>query len=273
MKKRVINIALFVVLLFVGILTVVPFVWMVLSSFKTNAEISALNQTLLPLEFTLENYTSLQSNFNFLRYFANSVFIAVVVTALVIYISCLCGFVLSKYKFKGKNLIFGVVMMTMMIPWSVTIISRYTMFMEAGLQDTYLSLILPVMVSGFGIFMMKQDISGLPDELLEAARMDGANEFRIFHKIVLPMSKNSISAIAIFQFLWVWEDYLWPYLMIDSEEKQLLAVGLTTFNGRYATDYGGLFAATAISIIPVLIIYVIFQKRFVAGVAAGAVKG
>ena len=107
MKKRVMNIALFVVLLFVGILTVVPFVWMVLSSFKTNAEISALNQTLLPLEFTLENYTSLQSNFNFLRYFANSVFIAVVVTALVIYISCLCGFVLSKYKFKGKNLIFG----------------------------------------------------------------------------------------------------------------------------------------------------------------------
>ena len=103
--------------------------------------------------------------------------------------------------------------------------------------------------------------------------MDGANEFRIFHKIVLPMSKNSISAIAIFQFLWVWEDYLWPYLMIDSEEKQLLAVGLTTFNARYATDYGGLFAATAISIIPVLIIYVIFQKRFVAGVAAGAVKG
>lgn len=164
-------------------------------------------------------------------------------------------------------------MMTMMIPWSVTIISRYTMFMKAGLQDTYLSLILPVMVSGFGIFMMKQDISGLPDELLEAARIDGANEFSIFHRIVLPMSKNSISAIAIFQFLWIWEDYLWPYLMIDSEEKQLLAVGLTTFNGRYSTDYGGLFAATTISIIPVLIIYVIFQKRFVAGVAAGAVKG
>lgn len=156
-------------------------------------------------------------------------------------------------------------MMTMMVPWSVTIISRYTMFMKAGLQNTYLSLILPVMVSGFGIFMMKQDISALPDELLEAARIDGANEFRIFHQIVLPMSKNSISAIAIFQFLWVWEDYLWPYLMIDSDKKQLLAVGLTMFNGRYATDYGGLFAATAISIVPVIVVYTIFQKRFVAG--------
>ncbi|HJB91645.1 MAG TPA: carbohydrate ABC transporter permease [Candidatus Eisenbergiella merdigallinarum] len=273
MKRKVMSAALFVVLLLTGVLTVVPFVWMVLSSFKTNAEISALEQTLLPRAFTLENYSSLQSNFNFLRYFGNSVFIAVIVTVLVIYISCICGFVLSKYQFRGKNLIFGFIMMTMMIPWSVTIISRYTMFVEAGLQDTYLSLILPAMVSGFGIFMMKQDIGALPDELLEAARIDGANEFSIFHKIVLPMSKNSISAIAIFQFLWVWEDYLWPYLMIDSEEKQLLAVGLTTFNGRYSTDYGGLFAATAISIIPVLIIYIIFQKRFVAGVAAGAVKG
>ena len=226
-----------------------------------------------PSSLLWKNYTSLQSNFNFLRYFANSVFIAVVVTVLVIYISCLCGFVLSKYQFRGRNLIFGFVMMTMMIPWSVTIISRYTMFMKAGLQDTYLSLILPVMVSGFGIFMMKQDIGALPDELLEAARIDGANEFHIFHKIVLPMSKNSISAIAIFQFLWVWEDYLWPYLMIDSEEKQLLAVGLTTFNGRYSTDYGGLFAATAISIIPVLIIYIIFQKRFCGRCGSRSGKG
>ena len=103
--------------------------------------------------------------------------------------------------------------------------------------------------------------------------MDGSNEFQTFHKLVLPLCKNGISAIAIFQFLWVWEDYLWPYLMIDSERKQLLAVGLTLFNGRYSTDYGGLFAATTISILPVIIVYVIFQKRFVAGVAAGAVKG
>ena len=273
MKKRVLKGLLYITLTVVGLITVLPFIWMILSSFKSNEEISALHQTLLPQQFTLENYTSLQANFNFLRYFGNSVLIAIIVTVLVVYISCICGFVLSKYEFKGKNLIFGFVMMTMMIPWSVTIISRYTMFMKAGLQDTYLSLILPVMVSGFGIFMMKQDSSSIPNELLEAARIDGANEFRIFHQIILPMSKNSISAIAIFQFLWVWEDYLWPYLMIDSEKKQLLAVGLTMFNGRYSTDYGGLFAATVISILPVIIVYVIFQKRFVAGVSAGSVKG
>ncbi len=273
MKQRVLKITLFVILCLAGAATVLPFLWMLLSSFKTNAEIEALEQSFLPRHPTLENYINLQNNFDFLRYFANSILIALVVTILVIYTSCICGYVLGKYKFKGKNLIFGVVMMTMMVPWSVTIIPRYTMFVKAGLLDSYLSLILPFMFSGFGIFMMKQNMENVPNELLEAARLDGANEFQIFHKLVFPLCKNGISAIAIFQFLWVWEDYLWPYLMMDSEQKQLLAVGLTQFNGRYATDYGGLFPATTISILPVIIVYVIFQKRFIAGVAAGAVKG
>ncbi len=273
MKHRIMKIVLYIVLALLGVVTVFPFIWMVLSSFKTNREIQSIAQSLLPEEFIPDNYLNLQQTFDFLRYFANSLIIAVIVTAIVIYTSCLCGYVLGKYQFRGKNIIFGFVMMTMMVPWSVTIIPRYTMFMQAGLQDTYISLVLPLMVSGFGIFMMKQNMEGIPDELIEAARMDGSNEFQTFHKLILPLCKNGISAIAIFQFLWVWEDYLWPYLMIDSESKQLLAVGLTLFNGRYSTDYGGLFAATTISIIPVIAVYVIFQKRFVSGVAAGAVKG
>ena len=260
-----------------GFIMVYPLLWLLMSSFKSNDTMFHNAWSLIPEKWAaVTNYLSGfegVAGIPFWRFFANSAIVTVVSVVGSIFCSLLAAYALSRLKFKGSGFWFGCVMMTMMIPWSVTIISRYTMFMEAGLQDTYLSLILPVMVSGFGIFMMKQDISSLPDELLEAARMDGADEFRIFHRIVLPMSKNSISAIAIFQFLWVWEDYLWPYLMIDSEKKQLLAVGLTTFNGRYSTDYGGLFAATAISIIPVLVIYMIFQKRFVAGVAAGAVKG
>ena len=129
------------------------------------------------------------------------------------------------------------------------------------------------MFSDFGIFNMKQHMETIPDEVLEAARIDGANEFYIFHRIIFPMAKNGISSIAIFQFLWAWEDYLWPYLVINSREKQLLAVGLKMFSGQYSTDYGALFAATAISIIPVLVIYIIFQKQFIAGIASSAVKG
>ena len=147
------------------------------------------------------------------------------------------------------------------------------MIQSFGWMDSYKALIIPAMFSGFGIFNMKQNIETLPDEILEAARIDGADEFYIFHKIVLPMSRNGIASIAIFQFLWTWEDYLWPYLVINTKEKQLLAVGLKMFSGQYSTDYGALFAATAISIIPVLIIYLIFQKQFIEGIASSAVKG
>lgn len=273
MKRKISSIVLNVILLALGLITVYPFVWMLASSFKENKEIMALEQHLLPQVFTLENYSSMNAHFNFMRFFANSLLITIVVTLLVVYTSTLCGFVLSKYRFKGRNLLFGFVLSTMMIPWCVTIIPKYSMVQAFGWMDSYNALIIPAMFSGFGIFMMKQQMAALPDEILEAARMDGANEFFIFHRIVLPMAKNGISSIAIFQFLWTWEDFLWPYLVINSQEKQLLAVGLKMFNGQYSTNYGALFAATAISIIPVLLIYLFFQKQFIAGIAASAVKG
>ena len=273
MRRKVSVIALNTILLLLGVVTVYPFVWMLSSSFKQNSEIMALEQHLLPQTFVLDNYVNMNAHFNFMRFFANSLLITLVVTVIVVYTSTLCGFVLSKYEFKGRKLLFGFVISTMMIPWCVTIIPKYSMIQSLGWMDSYKALIIPAMFSGFGIFMMKQHISALPDEILEAARMDGANEFYIFHRIVLPMSKNGISSIAIFQFLWTWEDFLWPYLVINSEEKQLLAVGLKMFNGQYSTDYGALFAATAISIIPVLLIYLFFQKQFIAGIASSAVKG
>lgn len=160
----------------------------------------------------------------------------------------------------------------MMIPWAVTIIPQYEMFTNWGLQDTYTSLVLPGMISAFGIFLFRQSISGISDELIEAAKLDGASETRIFHSIILPMSHNTIAALAIFTFLWNWEDYLWPFLMITDEHKQLLAVGLKAFNGQYGTDYGGLFAATSLAIVPVIIVYMIFQKQFIAGIATGSGK-
>lgn len=273
MKKRIGKITLNIVLLLMGFVTVYPFIWMLLSSFKQNKEIMALHQTLLPNVFTLANYVSMNNRFNFMRFFGNSMFITLAVTVLVVYTSTICGYVLSKYKFRGRNLLFGFVLSTMMIPWCVTIIPKYSLIQAFGWMDSYKALIIPSMFSGFGIFMMKQHIGGLPDEIIEAARMDGADEFYIFHKIILPMAKNGISSIAIFQFLWAWEDFLWPYLVINDERKQLLAVGLKMFSGQFSTDYGALFAATTISIVPVLLVYLFFQKQFIAGIAASAVKG
>ncbi|OKL52373.1 carbohydrate ABC transporter permease [Buchananella hordeovulneris] len=257
----------------IGVLTVFPFAWMLVSSFKSNSEINAAAQSFWPKSWTLDNYVSVQEKLEFFRLFANSIFLSVVITAIVIYTSLLGGFVFAKYQFRGRGAAFAIILSTMMITWAVVIIPRYTLFESAGLRGSYASIIIPAAISGFGIFMMRQSMTAVPDEILEAARIDGASEPYIFHRIVAPMCRNAISALAIFQFLWVWEDYLWPYLMITSQEKQVLAVGLTTFNGQYGTDYGGLFAATTISVVPVLVVYVVFQRRFVAGAASAAVKG
>jgi len=267
------RLALNATLIAVGIVTIVPFIWMALSSFKTNAEITAIIPTWWPRKFITTNYTTIQTKFDFYRFFTNSVVIAVVQTTIICYTSTVCGFVLAKYHFKGRGLLFGFILATMMIPWSVTVIPSYNLMVFLGWIDSYAAIIVPGMISGFGIFMLRQSISSMPNEIIEAARMDGASEYYLLHRIIFPLSKNSISSIAIFQFLWSWDSFLWPYLILHTKKKQLLSVGLAMFNGQYSTNYGGLFAATTVSILPVLIVYFIFQKRFIDGVAASAVKG
>lgn len=271
-KSKIFGIILNCLLLIIGIITFIPFLWMLVSSFAPNSTIVSLGNGLFPTPSTINNYLSIQEKFNFFRLFFNSLFIATLNTIIIIYSSALIGFVFAKFDFKGKGLLFGVVMSTMMLPWAVTIIPKYEMMVNWGWLDSYKSLIIPSLASGFGIFLFRQSISTISDELLEAARMDGANETYVFHRIILPMSRNTIASLAIFQFLWSWEDFLWPYLMINSQDKQLLSVGLRQFNGQYGTDYGGLFAATSISIIPIVLVYLIFQKQFVQGIASGSGK-
>ena len=273
MKHKASSAALNIVLIVCSILTVLPFIWMLCSSFKTNIEINALSQTFLPLNPTVQNYEDVLQKFDFLRYFFNSLIYALCITIMTIYTSALAGFVLCKYRFRGRQMLFTLILMTMMVPGVVTIIPRYSMMQTLGWVDSFKALIIPSIFTPFGIFMMRQACVGIPNEMLEAARIDGSNEFYTFHRIVLPQLRNSIVSIAIFQFLWAWDDYLWPYLVIRSGDKQLLSVALNLFSGRYSTDYAGLFAATSIAIIPVAIFYIIFQKRFIAGVSASAVKG
>ena len=270
---RTIGSVILTVLLFVvALITIVPFLWMFISSFAPNSEIVKINGGLFPTPSTLDNYVSIQENFNFLRLFGNSVFVATVKTVIIIYTSALLGFVFAKMRFFGRDFLFAIVMSTMMIPWAVTIIPQYEMMVSFGWLDSYKAPIIPGLVSGFGIFLFRQSISGISDELIEAARLDGASDTRIFHSLILPLSHNTIAALAIFTFLWNWEDYLWPFLMITDESKQLLAVGLKAFNGQYGTDYGGLFAATSLAIVPVIIVYMVFQKQFIAGIATGSSK-
>jgi multiple sugar transport system permease protein/raffinose/stachyose/melibiose transport system permease protein len=273
LKKKINSTTLTVILLIFSLVTILPFIWMLSSSFKTNVEINAIKQHFFPQDFTIQNYKDVLARFNFLRYFMNSLIYAILTTAITIYTSSIAGFVLSKYQFKGRDLLFSFILMTMMVPSVVTIIPRYSIMQFLGWIDTYKALIIPNTFTAFGIFMMRQACFSIPDEMLDAARIDGANEFYIFHRIIFPQLRNAVISIAIFQFLWAWDDYLWPYLMIRSSDKQLLSVALNLFNGRYSTDYAGLFSATSIAIIPVVIFYVIFQKRFIDGVSSASLKG
>ena len=272
-QQRIYRLILLFLLISGGIITTLPFVWMLSSSFKTNVEISSLQQQFLPQALSFANYENVFSKLNFLRYFANSLFYAGTLTLITVYTSSVSGFVLSKYRFKGREALFSAIVATMMVPGIVTMIPRYSIMQGLGLLDTYRALLIPSFFTSFGIFLMRQSCKGIPDEMLEAARIDGANEYYVFHRIVFPMLRNAISSIAIFQFLWAWEDYLWPYLMIRTQDKQVLSVALNMFSGRYSTDYAGLFAATSITIIPVIVCYLIFQRRFIAGISSAAVKG
>jgi len=273
MKIRIKSIITEMILLIFGAFIILPFVWMIASSFKTNSEIFSSNFSFFSKAFTFNNYQQVLPKFNFIRYFFNSILYSVLITLITIYTSAISGFVLSKYSFRGKNIVFYGILFTMMIPGVVTIIPRYSIMKIFGWLDSFKGLVVPSLFTAFGIFLMKQSCSVIPDDMLDAARIDGVGEFYLFNHIVFPQLHNAVVSLGIFQFLWAWDDYLWPYLITRSDSKQLLAVGLKLFNGRYSTDYAGLFAATSLAILPVIIVYLIFQKRFIAGVSSASIKG
>ena len=261
------------ILISIGALAMsLPFIWLILSTFKSNKEIMAFPPTFIPNNWTIENYVYIMKNLKVPRYFMNSLFLAGVKTVIGVYTSLLCGYVLAKFRFPGRDLLFHSILFTMMVPYLIMVIPLYDMINVFGWSDSYVGIIVPVLLSSFGIFMMRQYLKGIPNELIEAARIDGANEFMIFHKIIIPLSVNMISALSIFLFLWNWEDFLWPYLVLTTQDKYPLAVALNMFSGQNTTNFGGLFAATAVTIIPILIVYVFAQKRFVEGISMSGIK-
>lgn len=250
-----------------------PFIWMILASFKTTAELNAFPPTFWPKEWSLSGYRKvLGKENNFLIYFYNSVWIGIVKTALVVYTSSIIGYVLGKINFAGSKIVFGLILATMMIPWPVTIISLYQEMLWFGWLNSYTSIILPFITNSFGIFLMKQFVDTVPSEVIEACRMDGASEFRIFHKIILPLMGPSISALSIFIFIGAWDDFLWPFLMLTDFSKYTLPIGLALFQGQYWTDLSSVLVGATIASLPVIVFYILFQKRIVEGITMTGLK-
>lgn len=271
-KEKAVRILNWVILLIGAIFMVVPFYWMVTTSFKYPSEVIAYPPIWIPTRVTLEHYEKIFTEMNFLRYFFNSAYISITVTAIVILTSAYVGYVFAKFDFWGKNVIFLCILATMMVPFPVTMIPMYLVMGRIGWVGSHKSLIIPALYSTFGIFMMRQFMHSIPNELREAAKIDGCGEFRIFWTIILPLTKSGLAALTIFTFMWNWDSFLWPLIVLNSDNAFTLPVGLAMFANQFWTDYALVLAGSTVTVAPVLIVFFLMQKRFIEGITLSGMK-
>lgn len=265
----------YIILLVAGFILMVPFIAMIFNAFKAEAEILGYPPTFFPREITLLNFDAILKNdsINMIQSMWNSVFVTTIRTVLILYFSALWGYTLSKLNFKGRQLIFYMILSTMMVPVSVILLPLYQEMIWFKLNGSLLSLIIIVNgTTSYAVFIMKQFISGLPGSIFEAAYIDGCNEFGIFHSIVFPMLRNAISAVSILIFLYVWNDFLWPYMMLNNPGRYTVTIAMQFLSGKNFIRYGQLMAATCISLLPIMIVYFIFQNKFTQGIALSGSK-
>ena len=263
------------VLLVLGLLiTVVPFLWMLLGSIKTQQELVQQPPTWLPANPTFDNYSRMWSKLDFPRFFLNSAVIASLITLSNLIFTSMVGYALAKLRFFGRDKLFLLVLGTLLVPTSVTIVPLFVLIAKLGLVDTYWAVILPAAAAPVGVFLMRQFMLSIPDDLIEAGRVDGASEFFIFWRIVMPLSVPALAANAIITFLPAWNALLWPLVVLQSQEKYTLPVALAIFSrGQFQADYGLLMAGSVVLVLPVIGLFLILQKRFTQSVAMTGIKG
>lgn len=272
-KKRKVNSIILNVSLMIGaIVTIFPLVWMFLSSVKPMKEIIKMPPDFFPREPTVGNFVTLFETLPFLRFLLNSVIVTVLSTLILVFVCAIAGFVFAKFNFSGKKILYSLILLTMMIVDEVLVLPLYMMITEVQLNNTYAALILPFLATGFGVFLMRQFITSIPSELIEAATIDGASYLKIFTKIIIPLIKPALSSLTIFNFIWMWNMLMWPVVVVDSESMMTLQIAMSRFTSMYMTRYDLTMAAATIATIPVLIIYVLLQKNFVKGIALTGLK-
>jgi multiple sugar transport system permease protein len=250
-----------------------PFVWMLLGSFKTQGELLRVPPTWLPQAPTTQNYDDLFGKANFPRYFFNSTVVALVVTAGNLVFCSMIGYALAKLRFRGRNALFVLVLATLMVPGMVTFVPLFVLVTNAGLANSYPGLILPFLVSPFGVFLMRQFFSGLPDDLMDAGRVDGTSELGIFARIMLPLTRPALATLGILTFLGSWNNFLWPLVIAQTEDKYTLPVALALYStGQNAQNYGLLMAGAVVVVVPVLVMFVVFQRHVTRGIAITGLK-
>lgn len=270
-RRPAARVLLYLILLAGGLMMVFPFLWMIVSSLKSASEIYSLS--LIPPNPSLANYRQVLNETLFVRWFANSLLVALITTASVAFFDSLVGYVLAKYRFPGRQLIFIVILSTLMVPTEMLVIPWYVMSINMGWTDSYWGIMFPGVISAFGIFLMRQFFMGVPNDLIDAARLDGFSEFRIFWKIALPLVKPALAALCIFTFLGNWNAYIWPLIVVRSSEMRTLPVGVAFFSSESGSAFHLIMAAAAMATIPVIIVFLVFQRQIIKGIALTGVKG
>ncbi|KQR08321.1 carbohydrate ABC transporter permease [Cellulomonas sp. Leaf334] len=255
------------------VLVITPFVWMALGSVKSEGELRANPPTWWPQNPTLDNFRELFTRLDFPQFFTNSVVVAVVVTLGNLVFCSMLGYAFAKLDFWGKAWLFRLVLATLMIPGMVTLVPLFVQISNLGMVNTYFGLILPFLAGPFGVFLMRQFIQGIPDELIDAGRVDGAGEFRIFARVVMPLCKPALATLGILTFLGSWNNFLWPLVVSSTEDMYTLPVALALYSvGQNSTQYGLLLAGSMVVVIPILILFFALQKHVVQGLATTGLK-
>lgn len=264
------------VLLILAILFVAPIFWMASTALKPESEVLSAVPRWIPETPTVENFTELRDRseeFPIGRWFANSIFISLTVTALVLLVTSMAAFAFSRLRFRGRDRLFLAVVATMMIPGQVALIPVFLIVQKLGWFNTYPGLIVPGLASAFGVFLLRQFFISLPSELEEAATLDGAGLWTIYWRVTIPLARPALATLAIFTFLGSWNDFVWPLIVTNDVTMRTLPVGLTIFQGRFTTEYGITMAAAAVATVPVVIAFLFFQKRITEGIALTGLKG
>ena len=271
--RGILRLPVYLLLAVASVFSVLPFLWMVIASTHSTSELFGTPLPVLPGGQLWENLARLQESVNFSQVMLNSLGIAVVYTAFSSVVSVMAGYGLATYRFRGRGVLLGVVLVTMMIPMQVLLVPLFQMMASAGWIDSYQAVILPFLANAFGIFLMRQAFLDFPVTLIEAARIDGAGELRTFYRIVLPVARPQLAALVIYTFISQWNAFIWPLLMLNTEDRYTVPVALNTMIGMSRVDYSGLMLGSLLATLPLMVLFLVFQKQFVSGLMGGAVKG
>lgn len=272
-KRKLGTAGYYVVSILLAVIALIPFLWMISTSLKSRGALMSIPIEWIPAEPTLDAYTEVFSRFPFLRTIGNSLLISVSYTLITLICASMAAFAFAKLRFRGSGAILSVYIATMMIPTQVTMIPLFVEMNRLGLIDSYASVILPSMFKPFAVFLLVQQMRTIPNDYIDAARIDGAGLFQTYRKVALPLCIPTLATLAVTTFMESWNDYLWPLLMLTDRNKMTLPIALSTLNGQYNTEYNVLMAGSLISMIPIIIIYIAAQKQFKSGLMAGGIKG